>query len=162
MTFSDFVRAISKNVKMNLGLFIPNCPQSHTITNTKSNLKNLLKMFKNSHKITTSKTLRVHRLQKSSDNSNFGKLYPKIKLSEIFGVWTLQRLNILLAQFTNNLWFVFQNYEIFTFLVKVLVKQKLVYFFSLKQSDMLAFGKFREKNSKISFYQSRKCNLSKF
>ena len=31
---AHFVRAISKNVKMNLGLFIPNCPQSHTITNT--------------------------------------------------------------------------------------------------------------------------------
>ena len=28
------VRAISKNFKMNLGLFIPNCPQTHAITNT--------------------------------------------------------------------------------------------------------------------------------
>ena len=31
---SHFVRAISKNVKMNLELFIPNCPQSHTINST--------------------------------------------------------------------------------------------------------------------------------
>ena len=28
------VRAILKNFKMNLGLFIPNCPQTHAITNT--------------------------------------------------------------------------------------------------------------------------------
>ena len=29
-----YVRAILKNVKIDLGLFFPNCPQSHAITST--------------------------------------------------------------------------------------------------------------------------------
>ena len=35
------VRAILKNFKMNLGLFIPNCPQTHAITNT-NNIQRIL------------------------------------------------------------------------------------------------------------------------
>ena len=31
-----YVRAILKNVKIDLGLFFPNCPQSHAITSTNS------------------------------------------------------------------------------------------------------------------------------
>ena len=34
-----YVRAILKNVKIDLGLFFPNCPQSHAITSTKRLLR---------------------------------------------------------------------------------------------------------------------------